>query len=247
MVIKFICVFFQVFLTLLLIRIPVQGQGVSDSLRIVEQTKRFVKVQYDLKATEPRLLFRVTPYYIDSTGQKVRMHEVQGDIGEDIPAGRNKTFVWEIAREFFQYSAPMQIVIIKDTIPPKADIILPKDKYRRTAKITLEKEALRGIPRYHIIDENRQVRSQGHLKNEGDEWQLTLPNILSRSEAYRVRIWNADGIPYYTSPFYVKRKIPLSVQIAGAALVVSGVLYLILKPKEPEVLPEPFGLPGSGN
>jgi len=231
---------------MLVCSVPAQSQAISDSLRIVEKTKNYIKVQYDLQATEPGLLFRVTPYYLDSTGQKVRIYEVQGDIGEDIAAGMNKTFVWKIARELSQYADSMQIALTKDTLPPKADIFLPKDKYRRTAKILLENPELNGTPRYHVIDENRQIISQGQLKKKKDKWQLVLPNTLSRSEAYRARIWNADGIPYYTSTFNAKRKIPLSVQIAGAALLVSGVLYLIFKPKEPEILPGPFELPDSG-
>jgi hypothetical protein len=41
----------------------------------------------------------------------------------------------------------------------------------------------------------------------------------------------------------VRRKIPFSTQIAGAALMVGGVLYFILKPPPTSELPTPFGLP----
>lgn len=241
MIIKPVFVFFLVIASLCVIRFPAQSQDLSDDLRIRQYLNR-IEVEYDLRATEPGLQFRVTPYYIDGAGNRIRIYKVTGDIGAEVSAGIKKTFVWNFARELDEYADIMKIAIQKDTLHPKSAIALRKDKYRKTAKMRMELSNPGNTPRYEIIDSTRQIIEHGPLVKKQKKWQLTVPKTLSRDEIYRVRVWNSQEKPFYTTNFSVRRRIPLSWPIVGTALVAGGIWYL-LSIDQPKELPSPFELP----
>lgn len=194
-----------------------------------------VVITYDLKTSEPELEFNVTPYYLDTTGNRqwITTH-VWGDVGDTITTGAQKQIVWNYYRAFPDgYKGTMELGLAYELIPPPATLPLSKERYRRGTAVNIPLDATQ--PWYfHLIDESRISHQQGQL--EGEYTQIKLSNNLPLHGTYRIRVEDAQGHIAYTPSFTVRRHFPLGA-IIGVPVVATGVgLYFIFRKDR---LPEP--------
>lgn len=215
-----------------------QAQEIIENIR-AEPKDNLVQITYDLQSDEPDLLFNITPYYLDSLEERHQMYKVEGDAGDSISLGDEKTIHWFYHREVKVYEGDMKVELVYEVLPPKVAIPLKQQVFRRASNIHLEKEQISGI-RYEVVDSQRQPVFEGKLKDKDNNQKLKLPHNLPLTQDYRIRIWNdANKAPLYTSVFNVKRNIPWVLRALGLGIMIGGVYYF-LKPQPTDELPAPY-------
>lgn len=207
-------------------------------IKAVNTEGAFTRIYYSLQGNEPGLPYKITPYYVDSLGDRHLIRWVSGDVGPGVEAGEDKVIVWESRRELEHYQGAMRIALEHAVMPQSVELQLPRKSYRRAGKVTVPWDRSLG-PRYELLGSDQEVLSTGTWNETSRGYQLKLPRTLPLSQQYQIRIPNEKGLPAYSFPFTVQRRIPLAVQIGGVGLVVGTVLYLLLQDSSEE-LPAPI-------
>lgn len=216
-----------------------QAQEAIENISI--QTKdEYVQITYDLQAKEAGLLFNITPYYLDSLGERHPMRKVDGDTGHNIEKGK-KQIQWYYHRELNNYQGDLKVELAYEVVAPKVAIPLDQQEYRRASKLVVSNQYAYGS-HYEIVNTKRKKVAEGNLIHKGQAQSLKIPAKLALTDTYRLRVWtDAQAPPLYTSDFKVKRRIPWLLRAVGAGLIL-GATYYILQPNNDE-LPLPFYVP----
>lgn len=209
-----------------------------------------VNIYYDLIANIEGQIFEVILFCSDSSTYTQRLYFATGDVGKDVKPGTNKKIVWTNKDELTSYSLDDLTFEIKANIQSSAlYFIHPRERDEIFKRGTTEKiEWLGGeINESLVIELYRYDSRQKVIANTSNKGSLAwfIPTSLKPGVDYQLRmtVANKPVEPVYSSKFQVRRKVPLVLKIAPAALILGGVSYLILNKSDDNTLPPPPGPP----
>ena len=169
------------------------------------------------------------------------MEEVEGDVGVDIPVGNNKKLIWNAKKELGDdFEGNLSLEIKGNYYIPfiTIDGITEGREFDRGKEHDIIWSGGRGdnILNFELYRGDDLIVSFEERPNNGNT-SLQIPIKVKPGDNYRFRISdkrNRDDV-VYTDYFTIKRKIPLSLQLVGMAVVGpgAGILIQFLIPEPP--------------
>jgi hypothetical protein len=169
------------------------------------------------------------------------MEEVSGDVGVDIPVGNNKKLIWHAKKELGQdFEGDLALELKGNYYVPfiTIDGITEGREFERGKEHDIIWSGGRGdnILNFELYRGDDLIVSFEERPNNGNT-SIQIPVKVKPGEDYRFRISdkrNRDDV-VYTDYFVIKRKVPLSLQLVGTAVVGvgAGILIQFLIPEPP--------------
>lgn len=161
------------------------------------------------------------------------MEDVSGDVGVDIPVGSNKKVIWHAKQELGDdFEGNLSLELKGNYYVPfiTIDGITEGRVFERGKEHDIIWSGGRGdnILNFELYRGEDLIVSFDERPNNGNT-SIQIPLKVKPGDNYRFRISdkrNRDDV-VYTDTFAIKRKIPLSLQLAGTAVVGVGVGFLI--------------------
>lgn len=206
------------------------GQSIDHVLASIENGK--VKVTYDLKSSNPRQHYTVA-LYSSHNNYASSVRNVSGDVGNNVSPGISNTIVWDAKAELGVYEGTLTFRVRAEPIPLPFEFVAPTagSAFRRGKSATFTWEG--GLPNQEVqleVLKGTEVALHLPSKKNSGSFVWDIPRDFAKGADYRFQLVS-NGNSISSEPFMIKSKIPLLVKIAPV-LVVGGVLYLILKPKD---------------
>jgi len=80
-----------------------------------------IRVSYDLLNTSPEEKFAIRIEVTDSEGNLINASSLSGDVGEDIPGGRNKLIIWDIEADSIYLDDEIYVQVFAKAIPAQEE------------------------------------------------------------------------------------------------------------------------------
>lgn len=213
------------------------------SIRKVEIANEKVLIYYDLIDTVSSRTYTINLYSSRDTYVSPLV-KVEGDIGLEVKAGRNRKITWNAKEELgaeFEGKVGLEV---------KGKVYVPFIRFQGFRDHVVRK---RGVPfdivwsggkatsliNFELLKDDKLVSvPQNNIAATVGKITLKIPKNIKPGDNYRFRIIdskNKDDV-VYTDTFRVKRRIPLVLQILPVA-VVGYAAYALTRPG-PEPTPE---------
>ncbi len=191
----------------------------------------YVVVYYDLEGTLEGQWFKVELYSSHNQFSEP-LHQVRGDAGSGVTAGKRKKIEWGAQKELGNYKGELIFEIKAQLVFSPIVLQHPqaRDKYRRSKSYLLNwKGGVAGEKlRLELLREGTSTKLIAEVPNTGSyTWQI--PGGMPVGNNYRLRISSLTGQAVQTSePFTIKRRVPNGLKfiplglVAGAGLVILG-------------------------
>lgn len=235
--------FIKVFLSITIVFYT--GKSFSQNLTIekIEYKNNQVLVHYDLVDSIAGRLYTVRLYSSFDNFLNPLTHLI-GATGFEIKPGLNKLIIWDAKNELgstFNGKVALEL---------RASLFIPFIKFNnfegyknivrgRRYNITWTGGTTQNILNFDLYKAEKKIASFPNIANVG-YYSIRLPTNVKPGKGYRLRVSdskNSDEV-VNTGLFAVKSKIPLSVKVVSAVLLVGTTYYLLSRRNND--LPYPF-------
>ena len=214
--------------------VNIQASQLSDTV---------VRVTYDLQTELPGQLFDIQ-LFISANDFALPLIYVEGDVGPDIPGGRNRFIDWNVARELIAFDGDLVFEVrAKLTFSPVQVTNPVSGGVRRgtTQKITWLGSNPENYVDIELFRDDRKIRTISRTSNDGS-YQWVVPMDAKPGQGYSIKISSTSSTQFHQGGYFsVKRKIPLAIKLIP--LAVAAPLVIILTDdggsSGPRILPAP--------
>lgn len=186
-----------------------------------------VNITYDLIGSDTSQIFAIR-LYSSINNYRQRLYRAQGDVGDNIKAGRNKTITWNNQEELTSYNLSDMLFSVDVTLV-YSPIIFKNPQLGGTFKRgkTMNIDWIGGESfedlNLELFLNNKKVSTISSISNQGSyNWEI--PVSLKPGNGYQLKISRAstpnEGV--MSPKFSIKRRIPTAykvIPLAGLAVL----------------------------
>lgn len=221
-------------------------RGQSFSITRVEVAGDKVNLYYDLVDVDVSRTYTVA-VYSSQDNYITPLEKVSGDVGLEVKQGGNRKITWSAREELgANFNGKVALEIRGKLYIPfvRLDNLYSSMKRGKAYEITWTGGTQQNLLNFDLYKGDEKVTTFPNIANVG-HYTLTIPSSVKPSKDYRFKITDSRNKEQivYTTPFAVKRKVPLLFKVVPV-VIVGGAIYALGKGKEsPSNIPDPV-VPG---
>jgi len=157
--------------------------------------------------------------------------KVAGDVGTEVKAGVDKKITWDITKELpsfkgnltFEVRGRVFISYVKLTSFSEGLVF----KRGKNTPLNWTSGNLSGQVNIELFKSQERIPVENNAPNSG-RYDWHIPGNLKKGSDYKLRFTNSkDRDDFIESPsFSIKPKVPVALKIAGAAILVGGLVFI---------------------
>jgi hypothetical protein len=214
------------------------------SMKTVELAGEKLILHYDLSDSVKNRFYTIT-LYSSKDNFLNPLEKVTGDIGIEVKPGANNKIIWSAKDELgASFQGGVSLEIRGKVYIPFVRLTGFEDyksvKRGKPIVVTWSGGTRQNILNFELYKGDEKIWVQPSVANTGN-YELKIPTNVKPGHGYRFRISdskNKDEV-VFTTPFTIKRKVPLGLKVLPVAAV-GTVIYLLLGKSADNAIPDPL-------